>query len=653
MKTKLYTLALGAFFVPAALFAGCGGVPGNSVADGRRHLDREERLRPLADGRRQVRRPGRPPRRPSRPTTRRASTRSARPRRSRPRASRRSPTRQLKTQCKQEYDALRDQVLQLLISFEWIEGEAERAGRSRSPTPRSRSPSTSRRRSRSPRTPTSRSSSRTPARPRRTSSSASASTRSPTRSARRSPRARTRSPTPRSRSTTTRTRQRFAQPERRDLRIVLTKTQGQGRRRPRRRSRTAQSFKSVAKKYSIDQASKAQGGKLPAVAKGQQEKALDDAIFKAKKGELTGPVKTQFGYYVFEVTKVTPATQQTLEQAKATIKQMLASQNQQKALDKFVKYFRKRWKEKTDCREGYRTQDCKNAPKATPTPTPAGGGPPARSPLQPSATPEGALSDPEGLRSGGRAPRRAHAPAARGVPVGPRAGRALDRPAHGRGGLRAGRRRPRGRRRQAARRARRRALPGPLPVAAARGARRGLAGRGRRALPPEADPPPSARLRRRRGRARRRGAAQLGRDQARRARPRAGDLRRGAREPARAAVRAQGPAARGDVGLRLRPRPLRRGRGRARGAAGGRGRPRRARSTRSATCCSPPSTSRASSRSTRSSRCARPPIASAAASRPPPPSPHARARTGTISRPDAQLGYYAQARLAEQQGDAE
>ena len=39
--------------------------------------------------------------------------------------------------------------------------------------------------------------------------------------------------------------------------------------------------------------------------------------------------------------------------------------------------------------------------------------------------------------------------------------------------------------------------------------------------------------------------------------------------------------------------------------------------------------------------------------RPRPTSPHARARTGTISGPNAQLGYYAQARLAEQQGDTE
>ena len=42
-----------------------------------------------------------------------------------------------------------------------------------------------------------------------------------------------------------------------------------------------------------------------------------------------GPVKTQFGYYVFEVTKITPGTQQTLATSKASIKQLLVSQKQQ------------------------------------------------------------------------------------------------------------------------------------------------------------------------------------------------------------------------------------------------------------------------------------------------------------------------------------
>jgi len=181
-------------------------------------------------------------------------------------------------------------------------------------------------------------------------------------------------------------KQRFAQPERRDLRIVLTKDKAKAE-AARAAVASGQSFKDVAKKYSIDQASKSQGGVLLAVAKGQQEKALDQAVFKAKKGELVGPVKTQFGYYVFKVQKITKASQQSLAQAKETIKQLLASQNQQKSLDTFVKDFRKKWKKQTNCKKGYVTQDCKNAPKQkttattagaaptpTPTPAPSGGG---------------------------------------------------------------------------------------------------------------------------------------------------------------------------------------------------------------------------------------------------------------------------------------
>jgi foldase protein PrsA len=166
---------------------------------------------------------------------------------------------------------------------------------------------------------------------------------------------------------------RFAQPERRDLHVVLTKTKAKA---AAAKSALAggQSWAQVAKKYSIDQASKNQGGKLLAVAKGQQEKALDDAVFKASKGKTLGPVKTQFGYYVFDVSKITPASQQTLTQATPTIKQLLQSQNQQKALDSFVKDFQKRWKDKTNCRNGFVTQDCKNAPKPKATSTvPAGG----------------------------------------------------------------------------------------------------------------------------------------------------------------------------------------------------------------------------------------------------------------------------------------
>jgi foldase protein PrsA len=179
---------------------------------------------------------------------------------------------------------------------------------------------------------------------------------------------------------------RFAQPERRDLEVVLTRNKSKAD-EAKAALDSGQAFKAVAKKFSIDEASKAQGGKLPGVAKGQQEKAFDEAIFGATKGQVVGPVKTQFGYYVFRVTKVTPATQQTLAQTKETIRNLLKSQNEQKALNRFVTKFRKDYKDKTKCSKSYVIADCKNAPKAKAGATPASGGNPGQTqqvPQQPS-----------------------------------------------------------------------------------------------------------------------------------------------------------------------------------------------------------------------------------------------------------------------------
>lgn len=158
----------------------------------------------------------------------------------------------------------------------------------------------------------------------------------------------------------------FAVPEKRDIRIVLTKTEDKAK-QAKAALDGGQSWKSVASKFSIDQGTRDNGGLLAAVPKGQQEKSLDTATFSAKKGEIGGPIKTQFGYYVFEVDKITAGSQQTEKQSEASIKQLLVSQQQQTKLDAFVKEFQKKWKDRTECRKGYATQDCKNAPKAQPS----------------------------------------------------------------------------------------------------------------------------------------------------------------------------------------------------------------------------------------------------------------------------------------------
>jgi foldase protein PrsA len=382
MKTKLCTLALGAFFVPAAIFAGCGGVPGDAVAtvDGtsisKSDFDHWMTVAAKSGGQSGAAAP-KPPAFADCIKQKRKTTPA--PAKGQPKVT----DAQLKKQCKQEYNSLRDQVMQLLVSFEWIEGEAKAKGIKVSDKEVQASFDKQKKQ----------------AFPKaadfdkflKDSGQTEGDILKRVRLDTLSNKIRDKVTKGKDKVTDAqiaafynKNKARFAQPERRDLRIVLTKGKAKAE-QARKAIAGGQSFAKVAKKYSIDQASKAQGGKLPAVAKGQQEKALDQAIFAASKNKLTGPIKTQFGFYVFEVTKITKASQQTLDQAKATIKQTLASQNQQKALDKFVKSFRKRWKAKTDCADAFRTQDCKNAPKATPTPTATA--PAAPAPAQPTATP--------------------------------------------------------------------------------------------------------------------------------------------------------------------------------------------------------------------------------------------------------------------------
>jgi foldase protein PrsA len=157
---------------------------------------------------------------------------------------------------------------------------------------------------------------------------------------------------------------RFETPEKRSVNIILTKTEAAASKAKGEVS-SGKSFASVAKRVSIDPVSKARGGLLPEVVKGQEEQALSNAIFAAKPNVLSGPVKTPFGFYVFEVKSVTPGNLQALAQAQSSVKSQLIATQQQQALSSFVKNFKKKWQGKTECRSGFRVMDCKEykAPK--------------------------------------------------------------------------------------------------------------------------------------------------------------------------------------------------------------------------------------------------------------------------------------------------
>jgi foldase protein PrsA len=166
-------------------------------------------------------------------------------------------------------------------------------------------------------------------------------------------------------------KQRFGQPEKRSVEIILTKDEASAK-KAKQEVESGKSFASVAKRVSIDPTSKANGGLLGEVIKGQQEKALDEALFSASPNVLSGPLKTTFGYYVYRVKSITPGAQRSLAQSEAAIKAQLTATQSQTSLSTFVKAFRKKWTAKTDCRSGFVVRDCKQykEPKTKTTPVP-------------------------------------------------------------------------------------------------------------------------------------------------------------------------------------------------------------------------------------------------------------------------------------------
>jgi parvulin-like peptidyl-prolyl isomerase len=158
----------------------------------------------------------------------------------------------------------------------------------------------------------------------------------------------------------------FGTPETVDLNFIRTKTASAAN-AAKSALASGQSFKTVAKKYSLDSATKNNAGLLKGVTKGEEELAFSNAIFAAPAGKLEGPVHGQFGYYVFKVSSIKKATQKSLAQATAQIKTLLTEQQSTAAQTKVDALVKAAWGKKTTCRALYSMDDCYGykAPKTT------------------------------------------------------------------------------------------------------------------------------------------------------------------------------------------------------------------------------------------------------------------------------------------------
>jgi parvulin-like peptidyl-prolyl isomerase len=95
-------------------------------------------------------------------------------------------------------------------------------------------------------------------------------------------------------------------------------------------------FAVLAKRYSKDPGSASNGGKLT-VSRGRTVPEFDKAAFKLKKGQISAPIKTQYGYHIIQaLSDIKPAQKSPLSQQKAQIKQTLEQQQKQDAMTKWV-----------------------------------------------------------------------------------------------------------------------------------------------------------------------------------------------------------------------------------------------------------------------------------------------------------------------------
>ena len=99
-----------------------------------------------------------------------------------------------------------------------------------------------------------------------------------------------------------------------------------------KRAKAGANFAALARKYSGDKTTASHGGDLGRVTPGLLPKPLEDAIATLTQGEVTGPVRTQYGYHVAKVTEYKPGHAKSFSQVRPELVQLV---KQEKGTQKY------------------------------------------------------------------------------------------------------------------------------------------------------------------------------------------------------------------------------------------------------------------------------------------------------------------------------
>jgi foldase protein PrsA len=148
------------------------------------------------------------------------------------------------------------------------------------------------------------------------------------------------------------------EPETRSFRVIVAATH-RGAKRAKRALKAGVSWRTVAARYSLDEAS---ARPQPPVTRDVLPARLRRAAFEAGRGELIGPIRTQFGHHVLKLVAIVPAHPTPVKTQRAAAWEVLASEAQQHALEAADAALTAKWRARTLCAPDLAAhRDCGNA----------------------------------------------------------------------------------------------------------------------------------------------------------------------------------------------------------------------------------------------------------------------------------------------------
>jgi len=124
---------------------------------------------------------------------------------------------------------------------------------------------------------------------------------------------------------------------------ILVKTEAEAQ-KVLERIKQGESFAKIAREKSIDPGSARNGGDLGYFSSGQMVPEFEAAAARMKKGEISPPVKTKFGYHIIQVTDKKVGKTIEFDKVKNLIYQRLSADKQKDIFDSYITKLRNGYK---------------------------------------------------------------------------------------------------------------------------------------------------------------------------------------------------------------------------------------------------------------------------------------------------------------------